>query len=118
LISIKYGFYTSASAGNPPTLVFSIPALTNPRTLQTTGTFNVTIYDNNNQMLYRFNQSVGPTVTMKTANTPLSMYYERSSYLNGVTNNYSFKINPYSSIYNGDTFTFTLPSSVRFTSAS
>jgi len=55
---------------------------------------------------------------MTTTNTPISMYYERSSKQNGVTNDYTFTINPYSSVYNGDTFTFTLPNSVRFTSAS
>ena len=45
LIYIKYGFYSSASPGNPPTLIFIIPSITNPRTLKPSGTFNVTIYD-------------------------------------------------------------------------
>lgn len=44
-IKIKDGFKFADSQGDPPTLRFTVPQLTNPRSQVTSGTFNVTIYD-------------------------------------------------------------------------
>ena len=54
-----------ASEDNPPTLTWQVPYLLNPRGTVTSGMFNVTLYSLENEVLYYFNQTTGPTVTME-----------------------------------------------------
>lgn len=66
-------------------------------------------------MLYRFNSTAGPTVTMTKYGEPYKLQYERTSTQNGVTGNYSWVIQPLSYLSVGDKFQFTMPSPTRFT---
>ena len=59
------GFKTAASPEDPPTLQWSIPGISNPRAVISTNSFNVTVYDRSNQVLY-VNNETAPIVTMTT----------------------------------------------------
>lgn len=63
-VKVLNGFKTNASAADPPILQWSIPGISNPRAVVTTGPFNVTIYDRTGKVLYFFNDTNAPTVTM------------------------------------------------------
>lgn len=63
-VRIDGGFKTNASAADPPTLKFVIPGFDNPRMISSTGMFNITIYDYTTKILYYFNQTQGPFVSM------------------------------------------------------
>lgn len=78
------GFKTGPSVDNPPTLIFKIPFIKNPRSVITTSEFNVTIYSEDKQILYSlpYNES-GPTVSMNGTGSPASIVLERSSQENG-----------------------------------
>jgi len=52
----------------PPIIEFTIPYLRNPRTsVDATGAFNVTIYNNANEITYLWNSTDSPTVSMSGA---------------------------------------------------
>ena len=89
-VRISDGFSQNASFKDPPTLIFGIPQVTNPRSLLTTDMFNITIFDQYGSFLYVYNNSVGPNVTMKGVSTPNYLNYVRSSEVNGALNNYTF----------------------------
>lgn len=55
IITVKDGFKYSESKGDPPTLIFTIPNLKNPRSLRSSGYFNITVYDSSGEALYYFN---------------------------------------------------------------
>lgn len=50
-LTISNGFWYYASV-DPPTIKFTLMKLKNPRSTQTTGNFNVTIYNADNYVLY------------------------------------------------------------------
>lgn len=50
--NIFYGFKNADTTTDPPTLIFQIPGLTNPRTTLASSPFDMTIYDGNNDVLY------------------------------------------------------------------
>lgn len=103
-IKIKDGFKFADTQGDPPTLRFTIPYLANPRSQVTSGMFNVTVFDANDAVLYRFNSTNGPTVTMTKYGEPYTITYGRTSTRNGVNGNYTWRIQPLSYLKNGDRF--------------
>jgi len=52
--------------------------------------FNITIFDQFGTLLYVYNNSIGPNVTMVGVSTPNYLNYIRSSGTNGALNNYTF----------------------------
>lgn len=91
-VTIMQGFTNANSAGDPPTLIFSIPALMNPRSTQTTAPFNITIFDANDLALYYYNVTTTPTVTMTGATSPKYIKYSRLSQMNGALTSYTWTI--------------------------
>ena len=71
--------------------------------------FNITIYDKDNILLYRYNQSTGPSFVIDQIQGPYSLVYSRSSYVNGVKNNYTISVVPRSLLEPGDLLTLSLP---------
>lgn len=113
-ITVRNGFKTDSSAADPPILQWAIPGMTNPRAVMTTGTFNVTIYDESNKVLYFWNLTGTPTVTMSEFRTPDSINYTRSTEVNGQMSNYSWRIVASNYLTEGDQFVFTLPHPIVF----
>jgi len=119
-VNVLGGFNAGDSSGNPPTLEFTIPYLKNPRSVTTTGYFNVTIYDYSDELLYYFNEtlanmSTAPNVTMTGFSTPSDIEYTRTSEENGQITNYTFLVTAGNYYETGDVVFFTLPEGVRFT---
>lgn len=113
-VRIDGGFQTNASAADPPTLQFVIPGFTNPRMIMSTGMFNITIYDYTTKVLYYFNQTRGPFVSMLSYRAPNSINYTRSTYENGQQANYTWRIVASNYLTEDDIFIFTLPSPIVF----
>jgi len=47
----KYAALTWTDTENPPTLVFTIPFLKNPRSMKPSGSFKITLYDSSKKVL-------------------------------------------------------------------
>ena len=77
--------------------------------------FNVTMYDDKNAVLFVFNNTVGPRVTMQGFSAPSFIEYKRSSEVNGVEVQYDWIIKPSNFIEEGDHLRFYFPTPVRFT---
>jgi hypothetical protein len=77
--------------------------------------FNVTIFDGDNQMLYFFNNTVGPRVTMDGATNPESFEFEKTNSKNGGLSNYTFTIIPNNNIQEGDKIKLTMADPIQFT---
>ena len=114
-IEINNGFKYDESAGFPPTLVWRIDYFENPRSMATTGMFNISMYDSNQKMLYEYNNTYGPNLTMSEVRNPASFSLKRTSRQNGVMNNYTFQLKSNNYIEDGDILKFSIPSPVRFT---
>jgi hypothetical protein len=113
-VEVKGGFLAGPSTQDPPTLTWQIPFLVNPRSMTTTGQFNVTFYDSANRLLFFNNRTEGPTVTMTSYGAPGALSFSRSSETNGVPGNLTFQLAPYSTIEDGDQINLKLPWPVRF----
>lgn len=59
-----------------------------------TGMFNVTIFDEKDRVLFYYNQTVGPIVSMEGLMKPGSVEFKRTSATNGQLSNYTWKIQP------------------------
>jgi hypothetical protein len=114
-ITLKNGFKFAYSDGDPPNLYFSLTNFRNPRSTAQTEMFNITIFSAAEKPLFYFNSSVGPMVQMTSAPEPLSIYYERSDYTNGLKSNYTWYIQTSNNIIDGDIMNFELPLGIRFT---
>jgi hypothetical protein len=77
------------TSDDPPTLVFSLPGLQNPRSLKQTGSFVISLYDSNS-LLFQTNISI--PVQMTSVSKTKSVNITRGSYINGMVTNYTFKI--------------------------
>jgi hypothetical protein len=112
-VKIMNGFKTGASAEDPPMLQWSIPGISNPRSVITTGTFNVTIYDRSGKVLY-INNETSPAVTMESYQTPNSITYTRTSYVNGEPSNYTWRVLASNYLQAGDQLVWKLPWPIIF----
>lgn len=117
-IEISNGFKYDESAGFPPTLQWQIGFFENPRSMATTGMFNISMYDKVGKMVYEYNNTYGPNLTMSDVRQPAGVTLKRTSQQNGVMNNYTFQIKSNNYIEDGDILKFSIPSPVRFTDGS
>lgn len=92
-----------------------MPSISNPRSQARTGSFNVTIFDINNEALYYYNTSTNLTVQMTSVSEPRTISYQRTSSKNGVKFTMMWDITTNSFLQDGDKFSFGLPEPLRFT---
>ena len=100
LIRINDGFKYLATANfsdpdidnryDPPEFYFEIPNLINPRETTNTGTFNITIYNQDRDKIYVWNTTDKPVVRMSGAASPGSFSFNRESETNGNITWYEF----------------------------
>ena len=114
-LTVTNGLKFEASELDPPTLTFEVGYWRNPRSIQESDMFNVTIYDADDNGLFYFNSSEGPTIKMSGFAEPNQIEYARSSYENGVMVNYTWQIKGANYLEAGDIIKITMPSPVRFT---
>jgi len=114
-VTIKGGLDAGATEEDPPTFGFELQSLTNPRGLITSGMFNITIYTQDDDALFYFNDEWGPNVTMRDLAEPQSISYSRSSSQNGVTMNLTFDIRPTNYVEPGDFLMIDLPRPIHVT---
>lgn len=93
---------------------WAIPGISNPRELITTGTFNVSIYDKSQKLLYFYNITDVPVVAMTEYRTPNAIDYTRSTYENGKPSNYSWRVVASNYLTAGDQFVWTMPHPIVF----
>jgi len=114
-ILVRNGFETSDSELDPPKLRFTIPFLRNPRAVTNeTGAFNVTIFNIDERILYVYNSSYGPNVSIYEVQPPERIEMERSSLVNGELHNMTFQITSNAEMYDGDRIAITVPVPLRF----
>jgi len=117
-VTVLRGFESGPTDGNPPSLEFSIPYLRNPRSVSTSGTFNVTIFDYTGEILYFFNETLAnetaPTVSMVGYSAPNNLYLQRSTEQNGLVADYYIQLQSSNYIQESDIIWFKLPDGVRF----
>lgn len=113
-IRIKNGFETEYDQEDQPELVFSIPMIRNPRSMMDIGYFNVSIFNGEDQLLYRFNETIGPNATITQVRPPESIELERDATQNGVVHNQTYFISSYSDLYDGDVISIIIPVPLRF----
>jgi len=77
---------------DPPHLQFDLVGFRNPRSIETSGNWNVTIFDKFNDELYYWQYEFGPNVTMSGAATPRRIYFDRDSEVNGAITRYNMTV--------------------------
>ena len=75
-----------------PILRFDLTGFLNPRSLQQTSPWNITILDSVNKPYYYWQYPYGPNITMSGAASPRSISYVRNSTQNGAITSYNFTI--------------------------
>lgn len=113
-VQILNGFKTNSSKEDPPILQWAIPGISNPRALITTGVFNVSIYDRSKKLLYYYNITDEPTVSMTAYRTPNSINYTRTTSENGKRSDYIWRIVASNYLTEGDQFVWTMPHPIVF----
>lgn len=116
----------------PPIFTFSLPQFRNPRTVSTSGVFDLTIYDSSGDELYTWNQtdpdysltvngynvgeqiSAGPVVQMSTAATPKLVQITRGSEQNGNVTWYEFTVQTTNYLVEGDQVVIEMPYPIFF----
>lgn len=135
VITIRSGFtyeVTTEMTDNdsmvPPTLEFSLPQFWNPRTMDNTGAFGLSIYSVSNEEIYSWNTTyaltvngatstaitAGPAVKMSRAATPQAISLSQASKQNGAITDYNFTVQTTNYLIEGDTIVIELPDPVYF----
>jgi hypothetical protein len=84
--------YFGTTSVSPLTVAFDIPWFRNPRDLEETGQFNITMYDKDGDTMYYWDTAGSPTIRMDTASSPQALHFSRKSQKNGEVTTYEFHV--------------------------
>ena len=117
-----------------PTLEFTLPQFLNPRTVEVTEAFGLSIYSSDRTEIYTWDNTYaltkngetvtdgsiteGPTIELSVAATPQDVKIDPVSTINGAVTDYAFTVTTTNSLIEGDQIKIELPTPVYFTESS
>ena len=117
-----------------PRLRFTLPQFLNPRTIQVTEAFGLSIYSKEREEIYTWNKTYaptkngeavtdgniteGPTIELSLAATPQKVTIDPVSTINGAVTDYTITVTTTNSLVDGDQIKIELPKPVYFTESS